>query len=341
MIAQASDLIKIAPGFWNALRRSGVAGHDVAARAGLPVEVIDEPAVTAAQYFAVWQAYTELVGDAAKGIVALATAYETAQYPPSVLATYHARDYREALYRTVRYKQLCPPESLTVREEGERCSIDLNWSDAGMAGPPVLVGVTLAYLLELGRRGTGRRLTAQRVEFAQPMGDARALEAYFGCPVRTGAKRNRLTLHRSDLDRQFVSFNEEMVEMLTPALDRSLDERLHGRSMTETVKQAMKRSLSGGRLDVQAIAKQLGVSDRTLQRRLEGEGTSFKQLLAQARREQACGYLADPSLSMKEVAFLIGYKDQNSFFRAFRLWEGRTPTCWRAEHSVAEPASER
>ncbi|SFA92850.1 transcriptional regulator, AraC family [Cohnella sp. OV330] len=341
MNEHATELIKIAPGFWSALFRLGIAGRDVTRVAGLPDAIINESAVTAAQYFAIWTAYAELAGDLAKGIVDLATAFETAQYPPTVLATYHASDYRDALYRTVRYKQFCPPESLSIQEEGERCMIDLGWSDAVLAGPPVLIGVTLAYLLELGRRGTGLRLTAQRVEFAQPMGDVRTLEAYFGCPVRIGAKRDRLTLRRSDLDRRFVSFNEEMVQLLTPALDRSLDERLSGRSMTDAVKQEVKRNLASGRLDVRAVAKSLGVSDRTLQRRLEGEGTGFKQLLAQARREQACAYLADPSLSMKEVAFLIGYKDQNSFFRAFRRWEGRTPTCWRADHSVAQHASER
>lgn len=59
------------------------------------------------------------------------------------------------------------------------------------------------------------------------------------------------------------------------------------------------------------------------------EGTSFKQLLTQTRREQALAYLADPSLEIKEVAFLVGYEDQNSFYRAFRSWEGETPASWR------------
>lgn len=76
------------------------------------------------------------------------------------------------------------------------------------------------------------------------------------------------------------------------------------------------------------------MSDRTLQRRLTDENTSFKQLMTQARHEQAIEYLADPSLDIKEVAFLIGYEDQNSFYRAFRLWEGDTPSNWRTNISV-------
>lgn len=118
---------------------------------------------------------------------------------------------------------------------------------------------------------------------------------------------------------------------MTPALDRSLDEQQRGRSIAETVKWIMKRSLTGGRPDVQAVAGELGMSDRTLQRRLADEGTSFKQLLLQARHEQAREYLADPSLDIKEVAFLVGYEDQNSFYRAFRHWEGETPANWRSD----------
>ncbi|MNN84624.1 HTH-type transcriptional regulator VirS [compost metagenome] len=76
------------------------------------------------------------------------------------------------------------------------------------------------------------------------------------------------------------------------------------------------------------------MSDRTLQRRLTEESTSFKQLLTQARHELALEYLANPAFDIKEVAFLIGYEDQNSFYRAFRSWEGETPARWRSEHQV-------
>ncbi|WP_341278924.1 helix-turn-helix domain-containing protein [Paenibacillus sp. FSL H8-0537] len=332
MKTEISNRIKIPPGFWEGVHQLGIAAQDIARIARLPLSIRTEPFVTTDQYFAIWRAYSDLIGDTAIGIIKLATAFETAKYPPTVLAPYHARDYRDALNRMARYKQLCPPESLRMAEEGERCTIELEWRNAEQVGPPMLVGVTLAFLLELGRRGTGQPLTAQLVEFSSTMGDVQALEAYFGCPIRIGAAGNRLTLHRKDLDRSFISYNEELLEILTPALDRSLDEHQHSQSMTKTVKWIMKRSLTGGRPDIQAVAKELSISERTLQRRLTDENTSFKQLLTQARHEQAREYLADPSLEIKEVAYLIGYEDQNSFYRAFRLWEGDTPSNWRAEH---------
>ncbi|KMM59955.1 AraC family transcriptional regulator [Bacillus glycinifermentans] len=329
--------IKIPAGFWAGLRQLGIAAHDVVRKAQLPLTIVTEPVVTAAQYFAIWQAYSDLIDDTAKGIIKLTTAFDTAHYPPPVLATYHARDYRDALKRMARYKQLCPPESLRMTEEGEHCTIELEWLDSGQSGPPMLVGITLAFLLELGRRGTGQPLTARLVEFSHPMGDVEALKAYFGCRIRIGTNCNRLTLFRGDLDRPFVSYNEELLEILTPALDQSLDEQQRSLSITEMVKWIMKGSLTGGRPDIQTVASELGMSERTLQRRLTDEGTSFKHLLTQVRHEQALKYLADPSLDIKEVAFMIGYEDQNSFYRAFRLWEGDTPSNWRTEHSGTHP----
>ena len=305
--------IKMLPGFWAGLGQLGIAKEEIALKAGLPLSIATQPVLTAAHYYAVWQAYADITGDTAQAIIRLEAAFETAQYPPSVLATYHARSYRDALNRMVRYKQMCPPESLRITEEGEACIIELAWATPGETGPP---------------------LTALRVEFAQAMGDVRALEAYFGCPVRTGAAHNRLVLHRRDLDRPFLSYNEELLEILTPAVERSLDEQ-QPRSITEAVKWIIKRSLTAGSPDIQTAAKELNVSSRTLQRQLAGENTSFKLLLSEARHELARVYLTDPSLDLKEVAFLIGYEDQNSFYRAFRSWEGDTPSNWRLLHSGA------
>ncbi|MFD0696213.1 AraC family transcriptional regulator ligand-binding domain-containing protein [Paenibacillus sp. GCM10027628] len=329
MNASSADRIKISPGFWTSLRGIGVEPIDVVRQARLPLTVITEPLVTTAQYYSIWQAYSELVGDIATGIVKLATAYETAQYPPAALATFHARDYRDALNRMARYKQMCPPENLRIQEKGEQCSIELEWQHAELPGPQVLVGITLAYLLELGRRGTGRHLKAHSVEFINPMGDVQALESYFGCRVRMGTGRNRLILNRNDLDRPFTSYNEELLEILTPALDRTLEERQNQLTVSAKVQWILTRCLVRGRIDIQTVASELGMSERTLQRRLTEEGASFKQLLAKTRREMAVAYLADPTLEVKEVAFLVGYEDQNSFYRAFRSWKGETPANWR------------
>lgn len=324
--------IKFPAGFWTGLRQLGIAPHEVVRKAGLPLTIINEPVVTAPQYVSIWQAYSDIIGDTAKGIIKLTTGFETVHFPPTVLAAYHARDYRDALTRMARYKRLCPPESLLITEEGDDCTVELEWLYSEQPGPAMLIGITLAFLLELGRRGTGQPLTAKSVEFSHLMGDVQSLEAYFGCRVQIGGNRDKLTLHRSDLYRPFVSYNAELLEILTPVLDQSLNGHQRSNSITEMVKWIMKRSLAGGCSNIQTVAGELGMSNRTLQRRLHDVGTSFNHLLTQVRQEQAREYLANPSLDISEVAVLIGYEDQNSFYRAFRLWEGDTPSNWRAEH---------
>lgn len=335
------DRIKIPRGFWLGLRQLDIAAQEVVRNAGLPLTIVNEPAVvTTAQYFSLWGAFSDIVADPAVATVRLSTDFETTQLPPSVLAPYHARDYRDALNRMARYKQLCAPERIQISEEGEACRLGLDWLYSDHPEPPMLISVTMASLLELGRRGTGQPLTARLVEFTHPFQNVQSLENFFGCPVRVGVGRNQLTLHRRDLDRPFISYNEELLEILTPALDRSLEEKQRSLSITEMVKWLMKRSLAAGRPDMQVIASELGIGDRTLQRRLTDEGTSFKQLLTDARREKALEYLSDPMLDLKEVAFLLGYEDQNSFFRAFRQWEGDTPSNWRAEQLGMNPTTE-
>src|SRR5690625_1011889 len=324
--------IKFPAGFWSGLCQLGVAPHEVVRKAGLPLTIINEPVVNASQYFSIWQAYSDIIGDTAKGIIKLTTSFETVHFPPTVLAAYHARDYRDALTRMVRYKQLCPPETLLITEKGDAYTIELEWLDSDQPGPAMVIGITLAFLLELGRRGTGQPLTAKSVEFSHFMGDVQTLESYFGCRVQIGGSRNKLTLHRSDLHLPFVSYNAELLEVLTPVLDQSLNDYKRSNSISEMVKWIMKRSLAGGSTNIQTIAGELGMSNRTLQRRLHDENTTFNQLLTQIRRNQAREYLKDPSIDISEVAFLIGYEDQNSFYRAFRVWEGDTPSKWRAEH---------
>jgi AraC-like DNA-binding protein len=107
-----------------------------------------------------------------------------------------------------------------------------------------------------------------------------------------------------------------------------------GKTVATRVKWILLRLLGGHNPDLGEVAKDLGMSIRTLQRRMTEEGTSFRRLLSGARLELAKHYLLDPSLDVAETACLLGYEDPNSFFRAFREWEGATPGEWRDERAA-------
>jgi AraC-like DNA-binding protein len=87
--------------------------------------------------------------------------------------------------------------------------------------------------------------------------------------------------------------------------------------------------LAGKRPTLQDVAQELGLRARPLQRRSTDAGFTFQQLVGETRRERAHHYLKQPTVELNEAAFLLGFEDANSFFRAFQVWEGTSPTEWR------------
>lgn len=93
---------------------------------------------------------------------------------------------------------------------------------------------------------------------------------------------------------------------------------------------AIVRRLAHGQVRVATVAEELGLSARTLQRKLADAGSSFQQVLDEARFALARDYLRQPGLSLVDIAFLLGYQEQSAFTHAFRDWSGLNPGAWRA-----------
>lgn len=331
MSVHVVDRFKVPNAFWVGVAKIGLTPAAVLRKARVPATVYDSKKnlVTTAQFFALWRAVGELSSDPAAGLN-IATQLEVGNRPPSSMAAYYARDYRDALTRLARFKHLCSPEEIQMTMSKDECLIEPVWLFAREDAPPLWTDAAFASFVELGRRGTGHQVNAKRVELMRHAEATGVHEAYFQCTVEFGARRNMLVLHAADLDRPFATYNAELLEMLDPQLIYALEERRARKSTGEQVKWILKRLLSGARPEIAAVARELGLSDRTLQRRIVEEGTSFRQLLVEARRELAREYLNRPEIAVEEVAYLLGYEDSNSFYRAFRAWEGTTPTHWRS-----------
>ena len=117
------------------------------------------------------------------------------------------------------------------------------------------------------------------------------LERHFGCRVHFKAARNALVFRSSDLDRPFVTHNEELVTVLGMHLESELNSRKASANVSEQVKKTLRRLLAGNRPTLQDVAHELGMSARTLQRRLGDAGITFQQLVEETRRELARHYL--------------------------------------------------
>lgn len=331
MTIHPPDKFKASNALWAGLKKIGISPAALLRQSQLPVTLHDgdKNLVTTAQFFALWRAMGELNPDPALGLK-LARQVEIEQYHPSAIAALHARDYRDALTRMSRYKQLCSPEEMRITESGDECVIELAWWYATEDEPPLLTDAAFASFVELGRRGTQTIFHPKRVELKRAPEPLRVHEDFFQCAVKFRAKRNALVLHRADLDRAFATHNADLLELIGPQLEKALAGHKARRKIGDQVKWILKRLLAGNRPDILTVARELGVSARTLQRRITEEGATFRQLLLEARKELVRQYLALPSIGINEAAYLLGYDDPNSFYRAFRTWEGTTPAHWRS-----------
>jgi AraC-like DNA-binding protein len=316
--------------FAGKLRQAGVDPAEVLRRAGLAEGLLDQPKilVTTEELFAFWRGLGEVSRDPAIGLK-LGSEDTAERYDPIAIAALCTRSLGEALQKLARYKQLTCPEEVRIRNGHGECAVQFRWLLAHETEPDVLVDLCFAWVLSIARRGTGTPLAPLRLELARRSAHRELFEKHFGCVVKFGAGRNALVFRASDVERTFVTHNAELLAMIAPKLDEELNRHHAPEDLPEQVRTAIKRRLAGQRPTVEDIAREMHMSSRTLQRRLQASGYYFQQVLEEARRELARHYLVHSPLELNETAYLLGYEDANSFVRAFHGWEGVPPAQWR------------
>lgn len=337
MSISAPNRIRIPRQFWLVLRKLHIEPASVLRRAGLPLTFVEDEKsrIADTHFFSIWDAIGELSNDPAIGLK-MGCQFHAAALPPSMLAAYYARDYQDAITRHERFLQISAASEMHISEHQNETSIEWKWKRGRLQEPPLLTDVTYAMLVEMGRRGTEQPFNPKRVELNRPQERTGAHRAFFQCPVKFRAARNILVFDSSDFRRPFVTYNAELLEMLQPQLDKSNLRTKAEATVAERVKWILKRMLAGGRPDASVVARELGLSVRTLQRRIVDEGTTFRELLSEIRKEMAREYLSRPEMPLTEIAFLLGFEDTSSFYRAFRTWEETTPERWRADSGESD-----
>jgi len=304
--------------------------------AGLPIGLFsqDKILLTTEEFFALYRGIAEVSRDPAIGLK-LGTEDRMERYDPIAIAAVCTRSFRDAVDRIGRYKQLTCPEKIALVERGNESAVHFTWLLADEEEPALLVDVCFAWILSIARRGTGRSIHPKRVEFQRPEANRAIYEKHFQCPIRFRAARNVLVFNKADMDAAFLTYNADLLAAVAPQLEAELKQQLMEKNFREQVKGTLKRQLAGERPAIERVARELRLSKRTLQRRLTEDGITFQQLMEEARRELARHYLLHSSLELNETAYLLGYEDANSFFRAFHEWEGTSPGEWRTVHMAS------
>jgi AraC-like DNA-binding protein len=200
----------------------------------------------------------------------------------------------------------------------------------------------LAALLTIGRRTTGAALVpvAVALRHGAPAGpDAPAALAasgrVFGIMPCFDQPRYELVLERAALDTPSLAPDRELAELAARHVRRLHDELPPVETFSGRVRRVVLEELQSGEPTLSRLAARLRMSERTLQRRLGGEGTSVQALLDEARRRLSLRQLAESTRSIAEISYRLGFAEVGAFHRAFKRWTGSTPATYRKAHSAS------
>lgn len=215
---------------------------------------------------------------------------------------------------------------LVLEWSAESRSVGLLVNQCGMAA--------LARFAADVTQGAARPCALHFVEPAPPQPAPYA--QHFGCPVLFGQAATRMDFPLPVLALPLRRADPALAQMLAQQVQAMLA-ALPARSsaLEQAIRQSLPRLMLNGEPELGAVARELGLSARTLRRRLHEQGLNFRALLDDTRRRLAQDYLAGGKVALAEVALLLGYSEQSAFNRATLRWTGLTPRRWRAALSGA------
>ncbi len=315
-------------GWRTLLKDFGLQPEHVLRRAGLPEDLLARPGhgLDTDGYFRFWHALEQEAGDTTFALH-LVDKVSAEVFSPPLFAALCSANLMQAVQRLAKYKQLVAPMALEVQvDRAGALTVSPRWLSALTAAPYSLQVAETAFFLKLARLATREPVQALRVTLPQlpPGASAQRYERFFGVPVQLG-EHPGIGFAAADALRPFLTVNEGMWRVFEPDLRRRLSELDAAATTAERVRAVLLELLPGNAATIEKTAERLGLSKRTLQRRLEDEGENFRALVNTSRESLARHYLGNTRMSSSEIAFLLGFEDRNSFYRAFQGWTGQTP----------------
>ncbi len=318
VVAQASD---------------GVETRDLVDSLGLDPDGVIDPAqmVSSPDYYRFFAALSERDPDGLRLPLRIGAAMRIDEYGAFGLAWKSAPDLRGSFARSERYGHvLGSAETYSMEQTENGVFFSLDKAGDGSLGMLLSNEASMSAVVTITQEVSTAPFAPKGIFFKHPpRGDISVYEAHFGCPVHFEAERDALLLSDDMLSAPNKLGDETIARFFDQHLAAELAARTDDTGLEQRVRIAVSQTLSEGVPTVTDIASQLGMSGRTLQRRLSDKGASFQGLVDLARRELAEQLLRDTDYSLAEVAFLTGFAEQSGFTRAFKRWAGQTPRSYR------------
>lgn len=267
----------------------------------------------------------------------LAGLFAKGPYLSPALALSVAPDLLTGLRRLARYKPLIAPVSLEIQEGGDTIAIVMSVPDENVSLPSCLALFEMLLIAEKMRIFTGADV--RPLELLLPAGlerdylHANLTAAGIDAPLGE-AEDAVLVIARTDAERRILSANPGVWAALEPMLEAELRALAGHGSCAARLREELVTSLSEGPLTAEELAGRLGLSKRSLQRKLRAEGTTFQEVLNETRANLAQSYLSSSGLSLTEISHRLGFRSVSSFFRNFQSWVGMTPRAFRESHQA-------
>jgi AraC-like DNA-binding protein len=303
------------------------------AAAGIDPAALDAPAgrVATEKISRLWELAAERSGNPAIG-VAQPHVVRPASFDVVGYAMMSCADLRSAFERLIRYLIILSDTfTMTMSEEREGYRVVFVLLGGDRPIPRQRVEFIVVTLIGFCRWISGRDVHPLAIELPYPPpADPAPYRAAFHCPVTFAAERNSLLFAKADMNAALPTSNPQLAELHERFAGEYLRHFDHAQTSYRT-REVIIRRLPDGEPRRDDVAGELRMSERTLQRRLEEEKTSFVELLDRTRRELAEQYLGRLQLSLAQAAYLLGFADQSSFFRACKRWFDLSPGQYRSQ----------
>ena len=234
----------------------------------------------------------------------------------------------DALKRVARYSKITNEALVVGYREGNRLMIELSYSGVSRHSDRHQFEFCMFGLLRICRMLTGRTLVPQHFSFSHYRSEGISEMARFvGTKVEFGAERDEFALAADARELPLIHSDSYLNDLLLKFCEAALSNRKRDKSALRTrVENAISSLLPHGRALVDDVAHSLGMSKRTLTRRLSEDGLDFSKILQQLRRDLAFRYLDDRHLHVSKIAWLLGFGEVSAFTHAFKRWTGKTPS---------------
>jgi AraC-like DNA-binding protein len=313
-----------------ALERLGIDAQAVLIRAGIPSDLLQEPytRLPLRHEFRFWAAIEELSGDAQVG---LRVGVEHARHGALTILEYlvlHSPTMRQALEAVQRIVPLVDDLGhVYVVEEGDGVRLGIRREGLPRAAS-YIEALTASVVTFYTEHVEGFHVLA--VRFTQPRpARVRPYREIFGLLPEFGAPRNEIVFSKAFLDRQLKGGDPNVGSFLRDYAAHLLDTLPVGDTFITNVRRAMARQLESRSVTPDRVARALGVSPRTLRRRLSALGTSYQALLDELRHDIARHHLKHGQESIDAIAEKLGFASRSVFERAFRRHVGASPSAYR------------